>query len=771
MNAKHNMINRFRSLTTACAALMFALPLLAKDVYVNPNTGSDTEHGGTSPTDAYLTLTTAVAGLGSGDIVHAAAGTYALGSATAPDGYPTRVVVPAGVTLVGDSNGEAIIKGEEGMRCVWLTGGSTPEKGAKLKGFTVREGWIIDTADQMHYGAGVASDASNAAVRHKSIVEDCLITANTNGYRGAGISSVVVKRCRIMSNYSTAHGSAAYYGILYDSIVDDNGTSGTGYAVCYQTTPAINCTFGPGNAASVFHKVDTRSSNCIFLGIVYDDADWKCKFDHCAFASDAPNTQIMAAHIGEGSYLVPAAQIQLTDDYTPIVGVCVAVDAGDNAVTNGLIDVYGNARIYNETVDIGAVEAGAALTIAASDGGIAVTGAKVGINKLTDTPVAVTVTRTFDSHYGCCGIRYNGELIRFGEGGVGESWTREFSAADGSPSIIAVYEKVWYVDANIAQEPGQTYDGRSKGRAYKTLAAAMANQDLAAGDEVRALAGTYDEGTMTPTDDSTAARVVVPAGVLLASADGADKTVVKGGTGVRGVWLMEGATVRGFTVRDANVSVEGGGVAMRNYVGFRNKAYVEDCCITNNTATRGGGISCVIARRSRILYNTGTIHAAAAYYGALYDCVVDGHVSANACTQSTTPFVNCTFGPNNTLRAITKTSGISVVNTLFMSEFQPDFGVSIDHCLFATNNVSGKVVTAKVAELDANSRLIDYREAKLKPDYSIRRRSAAVDAGLTSATNSLMDVFGNPRVKGTAVDIGAAEFNPKSIRGLMVVIH
>ena len=758
-------------------ALLCTLPLLAAEVYVNANTGSDTEHGGTSPSDAYQSLTKAMEGRASGDVVHAAAGIYRTNSATAPDGYSSRVVVPAGVTLVGDGNGETVIEGESGMRCVWLTGGSTPDAGAKLKGFTVRGGYITDTSGT-HYGAGVASAYDTVANRHKAVVEDCLITANTNNYRGAGISCVIARRCRIMSNKATQHGSAAYYGMLYNCIIDNNDS---GYATCFTTPMAVNCTFGPGNNQRGFHSADATCKNCIFLGIMINDAS-KFTFDHCAFASDATGMAVTEENIGTGSYFVPAAQIRLTEDYAPIVGACVAVDSGDNSAVDGDKDVYGNARIYNGVVDMGAVEAGASLSIEAADGGISVTGAQIGVNALSETPITVTVTRTFDSHYGCCGIRFNGELIRFGEGNVGESWTHEFSSVDGSPSIVAVYEKVWYVDANIVQEAGKAYDGRSKARAFKTLKAAMENELLASGDEVRALAGTYDLGTMVSGDD-VESRVVVKAGVLLAAAGTADETVIKGGANVRCVWLEEGATVRGFTVTGANLDstlasgkAYGGGVGMQDGGVTRNKAFVEDCHIVSNKVYyRGGGVANVIVRRSLILDNESDDNSAASFYGALYDSVVDGHKSTGSCTQRTTPIVNCTFGPNNGVRSITKDTNIFVTNTLFMSEFQPGFVVpgyvAVDHCIFATNNASGSITTASANSLDGtNSRRVDYRDVKLKGDYTVRLHSAAIDAGDSSVAGE-KDVYGGIRVCGSAVDVGASEFDPADVTGLILLFR
>lgn len=756
-------------LCTAGAALM-AFSLFA-DVYVNPDTGSDTEHGGTSPTDAYQSLTKAMEGLSSGAVVYAAKGVYRLKSAESGDGYPARVVVPAGVTLVADGEGEAVIEGEEGMRCVWLN------EGATLKGFTVRGGYIKETTATSAgpYGAGVGSAASLSTVRNKAFVEDCLITANTNNYRGAGISCVVARRCRILANKATHHGSAAYYGVLYNCIVDDNDS---GDATCYQTTPAVNCTFGPGNNQRGFHKVSTTCKNCIFLGEMVDDkGDGTFKFDHCAFASDTPKGTIAEARIGEGSYLVPAAQIQLTDDYTPVAGACVAIDTGDNSAVDGETDVYGNARIYNEIVDMGAVEVGkmAVVTISAAQGGIAVSGGVIGENIIRDGETkTITITRTYDSPHCCVGFTLNGETLRFDD--IGESWSRAFTADDGGVSIVAIYENAWYVDGTFGNDAN---DGMTRKRAFKTFATALTNGSMVDGDEVRVLKGVYRTDTMTGGDGLTA-RVAVPANIALVADGTAAETVIEGESGVRGVWLEKGATVRGFTIRNSvltNGSAHGAGVASYNSPGNRNLAFVEDCVISNNTAAyRGGGIACVVARRCRILDNVGSDHASAASYGALYDCVVDGHATQNACTQNTTPIVNCTFGPRNALRAITKVQNIFVTNTLFMSEFQPSFigsgYVTVDHCLFATNNASGTIVTATEEGIaGTGSRLVDYRDVRLKKDYSLRRGSAAIDAGETASAALPYDVFGAARVIGPAVDIGAAEWDPSKASGLMLLFR
>ena len=57
--------NVFRRVLASGATLICALPLLATEVYVNAITGSDTEHGGTSPSDAWTSfMATAPVGAG-----------------------------------------------------------------------------------------------------------------------------------------------------------------------------------------------------------------------------------------------------------------------------------------------------------------------------------------------------------------------------------------------------------------------------------------------------------------------------------------------------------------------------------------------------------------------------------------------------------------------------------------------------------------------------------------------------------------------------------
>ena len=188
--------------------------------------------------------------------------------------------------------------------------------------------------------------------------------------------------------------------------------------------------------------------------------------------------------------------------------------------------------------------------------------------------------------------------------------------------------------------------GYNPAMAYRTLAAALANPRLVAGQTVMALPGTYREGTMIQNAaKSVRARGVVPAGVTLASRDGAAATVIEGapatviegapatamdsantaayqavidaGLGkdaIRGIYLQANAAVEGFTftncftrgASDAGVGLHGDddgcGAGVRA-AGL--SCVVRDCVFVGNKAFRGGGV----------------------YSGTAINCVFDGNAA------------------------------------------------------------------------------------------------------------------------------------------------
>ena len=382
VNGVTNLFGEASGVVTAADANEDGLLVAAfysNDWYVNadPNIGDDTKTGFTAATPK-RTLTAALANAISGDTVHAAAGTYAEGSRI-PNGctVAARAHVPAGVTLEGTGADETFIVGgnattspdafglgSDAVRCVYL------EKGACVKGFTLtggrtNSGWSDTNAASIDWhGAGVcgalpseikvpAPAADVAAIR----VEDCIVSNCTATCGGAGYYVTFVRsrlfKCRAQ------RGSATERCGLVNTIVDEMDSSG-GSGLCVNNSyPIVNVTIGPnirrdsdGNGSALYYQselfpVEYGVANSVILGSV----TWATALTNCVFTSGTVTDAMV------NTRKLTAVQIAIDAEYRPDRATSALVDQGAAAVDFGETDVYGGQRVYNGTVDIGAVEA------------------------------------------------------------------------------------------------------------------------------------------------------------------------------------------------------------------------------------------------------------------------------------------------------------------------------------------------------------------------------------------------------------------------------
>ena len=250
-------------------------------------------------------------------------------------------------------------------------------------------------------------------------------------------------------------------------------------------------------------------------------------------------------------------------------------------------------------------------------------------------------------------------LVGLAVNGVTNLVTGTFSyTADGTDvGIDAVYGDSWFVDAVNGSDTEKF--GYNAACGFKTLKKALENPDLRGGDKVVALPGTYREETMSIGDSyAVKARAVVPAKVTLESRDGAAVTFIEGkpsdvddhstneryneyihGMGknaVRGVYLREGAVVRGFTVTNCYVrgatDAGGGGHNSLDHCGAGvagGSGRAERCVFVDCHAFRGGGtwstpsVDCVF-HHNLALYGGGATTDAKQYGCVSYDNVCVG---------------------------------------------------------------------------------------------------------------------------------------------------
>ena len=662
------------SLSLACAAALTFSLRAGNDYYVDAVNGNDLWDGSTAaiPSVEQQRLETvpgprktlagamAIEGLTSGDTVHAAPGVYNEGGMKNSCGS-NRVIVAAGVLLVADQGAavttiEGKISAAEGnvngcaadsMRAVYMNSGSV------VKGFTVTKGRPNPSSGNSGNGGGVYCQSPKYG-----LVVECVFSNNVASFRGNAASEARLLRCRIGSDPTGAW--SCYAGAqLIDCIHDVQMQV---YSACnaYNTTflrgtfrggKAYNCIFLSGhgnNETDLYNCISTSSqSNAV-------DKDGKCLFsvDRSKLAYDAAT-------------------------FRPLPG-SIAVDAGNDAyyasATNGWDEVWQSfigrdyalgERRQGAAIDIGAGECDPSsrmLSITDPQTALVVTGAEKGVTVLNEGETnTFTLARDYSSVKLLTGVKVNGEFFSFT--GEDADRTYEYVYGYGDPvehfAVEAVYAENndWYVNANT--DPGKGTVGDDANHGYtryapkRTLAGAMSNALLAAGDVVHAAPGVYNEGTMAASQSATFTnRVIVKEGVGLIADGGKDVTVIEGfipekskwgmTDPVSGVVMKDGAWLKGFTVRNAMASMkqtsekvygnEGGGVCGGTAV---------DCVISNCYAVRGGGVGggatlirCRVSGNGYIPDGTkNSAGGAASIAGAsIYSCtaVYDSHVEEAA---------------------------------------------------------------------------------------------------------------------------------------------
>lgn len=354
--------------------------------YVNASAGNDSNRGD-SLSSAKKTLKAAFQHVVPGDVVHAAEGEYREGTmihtvnvatkagmTSAGITIPSRVLIPAGVSLVADGNRDKTIIfgdsdpdtashvtkrgcGPKAVRCVMM------ETNTVIRGFTLRGGrtGYENIEDDDYQGGGIL--ASSSASDLMSLVENCTIK-DCMSYRGGGSYNGYYRCCRFIGNTAVQNGAASRQGTYIGCYFAGN----IGPNVITYPGEVKQCTFGLGNCnsngsstfaiGSVTHSMSVTGT--LFADGFIAESTRQYKLYNCAYASDITlDDNFTVADCVTAS----VERLSMLDENgVPVPGENPACDMGvlsqwTDCSLSAEYDAAGNQRVANGSMDIGCYEA------------------------------------------------------------------------------------------------------------------------------------------------------------------------------------------------------------------------------------------------------------------------------------------------------------------------------------------------------------------------------------------------------------------------------
>ena len=667
----------------------------------------------------------------------------------------------------------------------------------------------------------VSNIAANGGGTYGGRVRCCLISSNMAWHSGGGTYGGIIERCMIISNQSlTSYGGGSYAGTLQNCFIFGNiaYAGGGGASGCTVINCTVTCNmaiFPPDTGGSAVGGGGISYStvrNSIIMYNTFDGGDpswqnWNAN-GLCEYSCVYP----LAA--GAGNFADDPGLLAKSNPHLLNHSSCI--DAGCNIYAPPGLDIDGDYRFSAGKVDVGCDEyVAASLSGNLQAGMFAIyTNATVGASlPFESTSLGHASAQYWNWGDGSCLDETQHTIVAHAYAAPGEyTVTLCVSNLDCmSVATIAVHivsDYTIYVDSHGTEVPPFT----NWATAAKTVQVAISNAPPILGGTILVTAGT---------NGSKANTVRIDKPLCVSAVSGPSSTVIYGST-----YVGRNARLSGFTVTGGSTNY-GGGVwcdtegIVSNCIIVGNSANqlgggvyggtYYDCLLMSNTVVwGGGGAACATLFRCTLMNNTSGEYGrgGGAYACILNQCFVSGNIviyDGGGCSYCT--LRNCSVLSNYAQNAGGGMAGGIAYNCDIRGNFAFRGGGACGGTLYNSTLVGNTALTygGGIAGSSVfNSIIYDnqsydggnnyYADPDIHIAYScttpapggqgnitdnprlvsssgshLLQSSSCIDAGCNIFVTEATDIEGDPRINGTAVDMGCDEFAYASMTGILQV--
>ena len=664
----------------------------------------------------------------------------------------------------------------------------------------------------------ITNSATNGGGAYAATLSGCLLSCNV-GSSGGGAGQSVLSRCVVTYNLADSYGGGAAYSTLYDCLVARNlaRLSGSGGGTAYSTLYSCTVT---ANSAAIYGE-----------GSYYDAAYNSVIYPDGVFASTVRYSLTVTLKEGAGNIAGdPRFMDSAAGDWRLMSNSpCINVGTSQEWMT-GSLELIGNSRVLNGRVDMGAYEyyrgapaVGAPLVdVTNADAIVSSEATALTVGGTCNAAIAGDLRWT-NSVTGEGGVLraapvWSVERVRLGVGWnvvTVEGTNTAGDAVSDHVSILRPYGGITPVHY-VATNGAALWPYVDWNTAARTIQDAV--DAASAGDFVLVGDGTYAAGLRTRPGEFLMNRVLITNAITIASLNGPAVTRIVGsqpvGVGesaIRCVCLDSHAVLAGFTLwggatRDWQASSDGeqngggawcaagcvlsncwiqGNVAYKSGGGVSGGSAMNSLIVSNSAGSGGGAYQSSLTCCS-ISNNTASGSGGGAYGGNVRQCVVaanrakDGggvyganlensFVSRNTASQygggvySLSCVSNCTVAGN----AAKYGGGVCFGNIYNSIVYYNTAALAGDNSYFYTSTRFFNSCTVPLPATYGN--ISDEPGLSSLDNPHVPVDSPCVDRVPVTAARLGVDIDGQTRPYGAAMDMGCDEVTPAALVGPLTV--